>query len=165
MCILLHHNISHDVQLIWQSNRRKAIKTETRLVDLYLQGLSCVTDVYTHSTSIINSLLMHQCFCMWKLIASMNTNHLKVHLPLRSWFAALHYALPESIVHYALPPTPQKYSIVWGKHSILWAKSSMLHFTPPPKHSIWAIFWTLYILLCFTKVSSWKDQWLHTNMK
>ena len=45
----------------------KLRQNTTRLVDLYLQGLSRVTDLYTHSTGIINSLLMHQCFSMWKL--------------------------------------------------------------------------------------------------
>ena len=128
---------------------------ETRLVHLYLQGLLHVTDLYTHSTSIINSLLMHQCFSMWKLIVSLNINHLKFEITFAFKKLICSTALCFTLHHSMLWGGGVKHSVLCFAHTTLWltlhyALYSMRCFTPPPsvlsfrvKHSIFSTFFSL----------------------
>ena len=142
---------------------------ETGLVHLYLQGLLHVTDLYTYSTSIINSLLMHQCFSMWKLIVSLNINHLKFEIT---------FAFKKLICSTALCFTLKRSMLLGGggvKHSVLCFAHTTLWLTL--HYALYSILYTIYynyfiyysivfsvhfshsnIMLCFTKVFSAKDQ-------
>ena len=130
----------------------------TRLVDLYLQGLSRVTGLYTHSTSIINSLLMHQCFSMWKLIASLNTNHLEFEITFAFKKLICSTALCFTLKRSMLGGRGVKHSILCFAHTTLWFTLQyalyntlcLTPYPPPPsvlcfrvKYSIFSTFFSL----------------------